>query len=114
MKQAITVFMLMLATVECGAADKYKRPNVDVPAAYRDAPQQQAPQPGQAASENQQSIGDQKWSEVFQDPELQQLIRTALRQNYDLRIAATRILEAQAQVGITRADQLPTVNAGAS
>jgi multidrug efflux system outer membrane protein len=42
------------------------------------------------------------------------LIRTALQQNYDLRIAATRILEAQAQLGITRADQLPTINAGAS
>ena len=39
------------------------------------------------------------------------MIRTALKQNYDARIAATRVLEAQAQVGITRADQFPTVNA---
>jgi outer membrane protein, multidrug efflux system len=51
---------------------------------------------------------------VFQDPQLQELIRTALKQNYDVRIAAARILEAQAQLGITRADQLPTINAGAS
>jgi multidrug efflux system outer membrane protein len=50
---------------------------------------------------------------VFQDKQLQDLIHTALQQNYDVRIAATRILEAQAQVGITRADQLPTINAGA-
>jgi len=114
MKKAITAFMLMLATIECGAADKYKRPNVDVPGSYRGAPQQEAAQPAQPASQNEQSIGDQKWWEVFHDPELQQLIRTALQQNYDLRIAATRILEAQARLGITRADQLPTVNAGAS
>jgi multidrug efflux system outer membrane protein len=50
---------------------------------------------------------------VFQDRQLQDLIHTALRQNYDVRIAATRILQAQAQVGITRADQLPTVSGGA-
>ncbi len=68
----------------------------------------------QAAQATEPSFGDQKWWEVFQDPQLQQLIRTALEQNYDVRIAATRILQAQAQLGITRADQLPTVNAGAS
>jgi multidrug efflux system outer membrane protein len=49
---------------------------------------------------------------VFQDPVLQQLIRTALQQNYDVRIAASRVLQAQAQLGITRADQFPTVSAG--
>jgi multidrug efflux system outer membrane protein len=50
---------------------------------------------------------------VFQDKQLQDLIHTALQQNYDVRIAATRILEARAQVGIARADQLPTISAGA-
>jgi outer membrane protein, multidrug efflux system len=63
---------------------------------------------------SEQSFGDQKWWEVFQDPELQRLIRTALQNNYDVRIAATRILEAQAQLGITRADQQPTIGAGAA
>src|SRR4029450_1151449 len=72
------------------------------------APDGQAPQPAAAA------FGDQKWWDVFQDPQLQQLVRTALQQNYDVRIAVTRILQAQAVLGITRADQLPTVNAGAS
>ncbi len=38
------------------------------------------------------------------------MIRTALQQNYDVRIAAARVLEAQAQVGMTRANQFPTVN----
>jgi multidrug efflux system outer membrane protein len=49
---------------------------------------------------------------VFQDQQLQGLIRTALQQNYDVRIAATRILEAQAQVVITRSDQFPAVGGG--
>jgi multidrug efflux system outer membrane protein len=44
---------------------------------------------------------------------LQQLIRTAFEQNYDVRIAASRVLQAQAQLGITRANQFPTVSAGA-
>jgi multidrug efflux system outer membrane protein len=59
------------------------------------------------------ALGDQKWWDVFQDDQLRTLIRTALTQNYDSRIAASRVLEAQAQLGITRADQFPSVGAGA-
>ena len=59
-----------------------------------------------------QSLGDEKWWDVFQDPDLQSLIRTALKNNYDVRIAATRVLQAEAQLGITRADQFPTVTGG--
>ena len=73
--------------------------------------QPQSAQPT-AAQPTAQSLGDEKWWEVFQDAQLQALIRTALKNNYDVRIAATRVLQAQAQVGITRANQLPTVNAG--
>ena len=58
------------------------------------------------------SLGDQKWWDVFQDEQLRSLIRTALQQNYDVRIAGARILEAQAQLGITRADQFPSVMQG--
>jgi multidrug efflux system outer membrane protein len=72
---------------------------------YRGVTPQEPAQP--AAS---QSFGDQKWWEVFQDKQLQDLIHTALQQNYDVRIVATRILEARAQLGITRADQFPSVN----
>jgi len=59
-------------------------------------------------------VGDEKWWTVFADPQLQALIREALTKNYDLRIAAERILEAQAALGITRADQFPTIAAGLS
>jgi multidrug efflux system outer membrane protein len=57
-------------------------------------------------------LGEEKWWDVFEDKELQSLIRTALKNNYDVRIAAARVLEAQAQLGITRADQFPSLSAG--
>jgi multidrug efflux system outer membrane protein len=88
----------------CTVGPNYKRPNTDVPAAYRSLPAEEA------ASAPTQSLGEQKWWEVFQDEQLQKLIRAALQQNYDARIAATRVLEAQAQVGLARANQFPTVN----
>jgi len=138
MKNLITLFVLILFTTGCAVGPNYRRPKVDVPGAYRGAPSLEPEKPQQASEQlssggntspggqaggrtpeaasvpSEQSFGDQKWWEVFQDPELQRLIRTALQNNYDVRIAATRILEAQAQLGITRADQLPTIGAGAA
>jgi multidrug efflux system outer membrane protein len=109
----------------CTVGPNYKRPVVDVPLAYRtataEAPAGDHPSSGQAAPQTSptaptpvQSFGDEKWWDVFQDRELQNLIRTALKNNFDVRIAATRVLEAQAQLGITRADQFPTLSAGGS
>jgi outer membrane protein, multidrug efflux system len=97
-----------LLSVGCTVGPRYKRPTVEVPGAYRGAAPEQAAQPQLA------SFGDQKWWDVFQDEQLRTLIRTALKQNYDLRIAASRVLEAQAQLGITRADQFPTLSGGAA
>jgi outer membrane protein, multidrug efflux system len=59
-------------------------------------------------------LGEEKWWTVFQDTQLQALIREALSQNYDVRIASTRVLQAQAVLGITRADQFPTIAGGAA
>ena len=84
---------------------KYKRPAANVPQEYR------APAPQQAAQAS--SLGNEQWWQVYQDPVLTQLIHTAIAQNYDVRIAAARVLEAQAQVGITRANQLPSASVGA-
>jgi len=103
--RALLLLLGALLTAGCTVGPNYKRSKVDVPAVYRGSAADQA---------NDSSLGDQKWSEVFPDEELQGLIRTALQQNYDVRIAAARILQAQAQLGITRADQLPSVAAGAS
>lgn len=107
MRKPIALSLVVLLLSGCAVGPNYKRPSVNVPGTYRGAMPQEATQ---AAAE---SFGDQKWWEAFQDKQLQVLIHTALQQNYDVRIAATRILQAQAQVGITRGDQLPTINAGA-
>jgi multidrug efflux system outer membrane protein len=119
-----TFFGLAVILTGCTVGPNYKRPAVNVPTVYRQpveaatttpaakGPDQAVP-PGAATAENPAaSLGDEKWWEVFQDKELQGLIRTAIKNNYDVRIAATRILQAQAQLGITRADQLPSVSVG--
>ena len=111
MKQAQTSALLVLvASVAwgCAVGPNYKRPEVITPPAYRGLPTDRSD------SSDSTSFGDQTWWETFQDETLQQLIRTALEQNYDVRIAAARVLAAGAQLGITRADQFPDVFAGAS
>jgi multidrug efflux system outer membrane protein len=70
--------------------------------------------PEEAANPDTKSFAEQKWFDVFQDEQLKELIKTALQQNYDLRRAGVRILEARAALGITRADQFPTISAEAS
>jgi multidrug efflux system outer membrane protein len=84
---------------------KYERPPLNPPAEFRG---------DTAESPSRASFGDEKWSEVFRDTALQSLIAEALRMNYDVRIAAARVLQARAQLTITRADQFPTVTAGAT
>ena len=93
----------------CTVGPNYKKPVASVPPTYRGL----APD-ANGNNANVASLGDQKWWDVFQDEQLRALIRTALEQNYDVRIAGTRILAAQAQLGITRADQFPNVSGGAS
>jgi multidrug efflux system outer membrane protein len=100
---------LLILGFACGCAvgPNYRKPAVNVPPAYRGLT------PEEAAQSEARSLADEKWWEVFQDEQLKELVKTALQQNYDVRIAAARILQAQAQLGITRADQFPTVAADA-
>jgi outer membrane protein, multidrug efflux system len=111
----------LLWMAACTVGPNYKRPAVSAPASFRGVTPTEAPTstPAPASSDLSNSgnttlvsLGDEKWWDVFQDRELQELIRTALKNNYDVRIAATRVLQAQAQLRITRADQLPTLNVG--
>ncbi len=97
----------LLLLAGCTVGPKYQRPAVTVPGSYRGL----APD---ADKQSAASLGDEKWWIVFQDDALQALIRTALTDNYDLRIAAARVLQAQAVLGITRADQFPTIAGGAA
>src|ERR1700723_4389923 len=108
MKNTALLGILAVLVLEAGClmGPKYKRPTVDVPQQYR------APAPEQAAQAS--SLGNEQWWQVYQDPVLTRLIHTAIAQNYDVRIAAARVLEAQAQVGIARANQLPSANVGAN
>ena len=98
--------LLLILLVGCTVGPNYKRPQVPVAPAFRGADNAEVASPGAA------SLGDQNWAEVFHEPELQQLIRTALDNNYDVRIAAQRVLEQQAQVKITRSQQFPTLSVG--
>lgn len=106
MSRLCCIALSLLITTSCTLGPKYKRPPVPVPDTFRGSASNTAP--------TSQSLGDEKWWTVFQDPQLEALIREALVQNYDMRIAAARVLQAQASLGITRADQFPTVFGGAS
>jgi NodT family efflux transporter outer membrane factor (OMF) lipoprotein len=86
---------LLLAS--CAVGPDYKRPAVPVPDTFRGA------EPSTA------SLADTRWFDLFQDDVLKQLGTTALERNFDLRIAAERVLQARARLGITRSDQFPTV-----
>jgi multidrug efflux system outer membrane protein len=98
--------LILLALTGCTVGPNYVRPQVPAPPAYRGA--DDAP----VSSANQNSLGDENWAKVFNEPELQELIRTALANNYDVRIAAQHVLEAQAQLRITHSQQFPTVSVG--
>ena len=90
----------------CNVGPKYARPNVTAPPVYR------GPDESQVSSDAKNSFGDEEWTKVYREPELQELIRKALANNYDVRIAARRIMEQQAQVRITRSQQFPTLSVG--
>jgi multidrug efflux system outer membrane protein len=88
----------------CAVGPNYHRPPVQAPPAFHGPDQSQQTQP-QAAS-----FADLPWWQVFHDPQLQELIRTALKQNYDLQLAVERVIAARAQLGITRSYQWPQVS----
>ena len=101
----LALLPVLILLAGCTVGPNYKRPAVNVPTDYRGV---KPAQPATAAS-----LGNEKWWDVYQDPVLTQLIHTALQQNYDVRIAATRLLEAQDQLGIVRANQFPSASLGA-
>jgi multidrug efflux system outer membrane protein len=95
-----------LAIAGCNVGPKYQRPSYTAPAAYRGADD------AAVSSDAKTSFGDEQWAAVYREPELQELIRKALANNYDLRIAAQHVLEQQAQVKITRSQEFPTLTVG--
>jgi len=96
----------LVALCGCAMGPNYKRPQLALPGEFRSAPP--------TASNPAASIADTKWQDLFPDQTLNQMVSTALAHNFDLRIAAERVEEARAQLGVTRANQYPFVDAQAS
>ncbi|HWR15352.1 MAG TPA: efflux transporter outer membrane subunit [Terriglobales bacterium] len=95
-----SLVLVLVLLAGCTVGKRYQRPQVATPPEFRSAP---------AGASDAASLADEKWFQVFKDPQLQELVRKALVSNYDLREAVARVEAARAQLGITRADQLPTV-----
>jgi multidrug efflux system outer membrane protein len=101
-RRLATVLVVVGVLAGCTVGPNYQRPEVIVPADWRNSP------------ERGDSLGDLGWWELFKDPALYELIATAVVANRDLQVAVARVLESRAQLGVARAAQFPQVNAGAS
>ncbi|MEX2300753.1 MAG: efflux transporter outer membrane subunit [Bryobacterales bacterium] len=102
------VLTLSLLSASCAVGPNYKRPVVEVPTEFRGPGA--SPAPGETGG---RSLADEKWFDLFEDQVLKELVTTALEQNFDLRIATERVLQARAQLGISRSDLFPTLSADA-
>ena len=89
---------VLLLAVLCGCAvgPNYRRPQLALPDQFRGAP-----------SSATVSLADTRWQDLFNDQTLTQVVTTSLENNFDLHIAAERVQQARAQLGITRANQYP-------
>jgi multidrug efflux system outer membrane protein len=108
--KAVVIGVLAMAIAGCEVGPSYKRPTTSVPQSFRGALAPEISEPAKPET----SIADQNWQNIFTDPVLHQLIGEALKNNLDLKVAAQRVLEAQAQVGVVRSQELPSVSAGGS
>jgi multidrug efflux system outer membrane protein len=106
MKTPLTILLTLGLLGGCAVGPNYHRPAYPVPDSFR------GQGPGIPTPPAEASFGDLKWFEVFKDEKLQELIKIALQENYDVQIAAQRVLQAREQVTIQRSYLFPTVNAG--
>ena len=87
----------------CTVGPQYQRPPVNPPEQIR----------GETGPAEAASFADQAWWEIFEDEALEALIAEALRNGYDVRLAAWRVEEARAAAGITRSQRFPAAQAAA-
>ena len=104
MKRTAFVAIVGLLLSGCTLGPDYLRPKILVPDNHR----------GVVGAPAAESLADLPWWELFRDPALQELTREALNNNYDLRIAAARVEEARAQIGIARSFLYPQINLSAN
>jgi NodT family efflux transporter outer membrane factor (OMF) lipoprotein len=99
--------VITLMLTDCAVGPNYKRPAVQTPAQYR------RPAPVTEPIEKS-SLADISWAALFQDDTITSLVKTALSQSNDLEAAAQRVLQARAQLGITRSQLAPQISASGS
>jgi len=104
MRRQLVILCIAAASSGCMVGPNYKRPAVAAPPQFRGAETQPA----------QVSLGDTKWFDLFQDETLRGLIQEALKANYDIRIAAQRVLAGEGQLAATRSALFPQLNAEAN
>lgn len=92
--------VLCFLLVACAVGPDYKRPDVSPPAAYRFQP----------LPAETKSLADMPWWELYQDPRLNAIIETALKENLDLKLAVARMQEARARARAANADFFPTID----
>jgi multidrug efflux system outer membrane protein len=102
--KAGAILLAALALSGCAVGPNYHKPAVQSPTVFH------GPEQSQQSEAQSGSFADLPWWQVFHDPQLQELIRTALKQNYDLQLAVERVNAARAQVGITRSNEFPQVS----
>lgn len=100
----VSVIVATSLLAGCAVGPNYKRPSVAVPDQFR----------GATDSDTSHSLAETKWLDLFADDTLKAAVNTALERNFDLRIAVERVEQARAQLGITRANQFPFLDAQAS
>lgn len=104
MNRLTLILPCVLLLTSCAIGPNYQRPIVNAPAQFRGVTE---PVPDPATK----SIAELSPSDLFHDPVLTALLKTALTQNNDVKIAAERVLEARSQYGITRSNIFPSVDA---
>lgn len=104
MKPLFTAAAIALLTTGCALGPNYARPAIVVPDAFRTTAAE--------ASTESASLADTPWFDVFKDDTLTALIRTALERNFDVRVAAERVIQARERFRIERSPLFPTVDAG--
>lgn len=101
---------LALSLAGCAVGPDYRRPEVGAPAEFQRSAAEPRPAPGSPPATN--TIADLGWWEAFRDPQLLAYVGEALTNNWDLQIAAARVLQAEAAARIVRSQFLPTISAG--
>jgi multidrug efflux system outer membrane protein len=97
---AVATLLLFLSLSGCAIGPDYRRPDVDSPASWR------------LEEKEAKDLANTTWWEQFNDPVMNDLIRDALKQNKDLRVAAERVVEYMGRYGVIQADRFPQFSLG--